>query len=135
MRAPRPRQGGFTLLEVVIVLAITLVIGVIVYRVTRACFLLYDTQVHETERGFSGLRSLDDMATEIARAGYGLGGDAGPLLPGTLAGVRAGDAITLRSNPQGVAGVLQEDLVEPDHIVPVDDAALFVRGDEVLLVD
>jgi hypothetical protein len=75
------------------------------------------------------------MAVEIARAGYGLGADAGPLFPGTLAGERASDAITLRSNPEGVAGVLQEDLVERGQLVPVDRAALFVLGDEVLLVD
>jgi len=135
MRAARPGPAGFTLIEVVIVLAITLVIGGVVYRVTRASWLLYDTQTHQTERGFSGLRSLDDMAVEIARAGYGLGADAGPLFPGTLAGVRASDAITLRSNPGGVAGVLQEDLVERDQLVPVEGAELFVLGDEVLLVD
>jgi hypothetical protein len=75
------------------------------------------------------------MAVEIARAGYGLGADAEPLFPGTLAGVRATDAITLRSNPGGVAGVLQEDLVERDQLVPVEGAALFVLGDEVLLAD
>lgn len=135
MRTARPGPAGFTLIEVMIVLAITLVIGVVVYRVTRASWLLYDTQTHQTERGLSGLRSLDDMAVEIARAGYGLGADAGPLFPGTLAGVRAGDAITLRSNPGGVAGVLQEDLVERDQLVPVQGAALFGVGDDVVLVD
>jgi hypothetical protein len=135
VRAPRPGSAGFTLLEAVIVLAVTLAVGFVVYRVTRAAWLLYDTQTHQTERGFSGLRALDDMAVEIARAGYGLGVDAGPLFPGTPAGLRASDAITLRSNPAGVAGVLGEDLVERDQLVPVEGAALFVLGDEVLLVD
>jgi prepilin-type N-terminal cleavage/methylation domain-containing protein len=135
MRAARPGQAGFTLIEVMIAFAITLVIGIGVYRITRASWRLYDTQTHQTERGFSGLRSLDDMAVEIARAGYGLGADAGPLFPGTLAGVRASDAITLRSNPEGVAGVLQETLVERDQLVPVEGAALFAVGDEVVLVD
>lgn len=135
MRAARPGQAGLTLIEVVIVLAITLVIGGVLYRVMRASWLLYDTQTHQTERGFSGLRCLDDIAVEIARAGYGLGADAGPLFPGTLAGLRASDAITLRSNPGGVAGVLLEDLVEGDQLVPVEGAARFVLGDEVLLVD
>lgn len=116
-------------------LAITLVLGSVLYRVTRAAWLLYDTQTHQTERGFSGLRALDDMAVEIARAGYGLGLDAGPLFPGTPAGLRASDAITLRSNPGGVAGVLRKDLVERDRLVPVEGATLFVVGDEVMLVD
>jgi len=135
MRPARHGQAGFTLIEAVVVLAITLTIGAIVYRITRATWRLYDAQAHATERGFSGLRALDDMAVEIARAGYGLGADAGPLFPGTLAGVRASDAITLRSNPAGIAGVLQEDLVDRDQLVAVDGARLFAVGDDVLLVD
>ncbi len=135
MRGARPGQAGFTLIEVIIVLAITMVIGAVVYTVTRASFLLYDTQVHRTERGFSGTRSLDDMAVEIGRAGYGLGADAFPVFPGTLAGLRAPDAITLRSNPGGVAGRLKEDLTERDQIVEVEGASLFALGDDVLLVD
>src|SRR5712691_8552624 len=134
MRA-RSGAAGFTLIELVIVLAIGLVVGAVVYRITRASWLLYNTQAHQTERGFSSLRAVDDMAIEIARAGYGLGDDAEPLFPGTLAGVRAPDAITLRSNPGGVVGVLQENLLERDHLVAVDGAALFAVDDEVLLVD
>jgi prepilin-type N-terminal cleavage/methylation domain-containing protein len=131
---PRRGQAGFTLIEVTIVLAITLLIAAIVYQTTRASWLLYRSQTHVTERGFSGVRALDDMAVEIARAGFGLG-DAGPLFAGTLEGAPALDAITVRSNPEGIAGVLQEDLVDPDQLVAVDGAALFTAGDEVLLVD
>jgi len=123
------------LIETIIVLAITLIVAEIVYKVARSGWLLYQTQTHAAERGFSGLRSLDDMAVEIARAGFGLGSDAGPLFPGTRDGVRARDAIVLRSNPGGVAGVLGKDLVERDQLVPVEGAALFVLGDEVLLAD
>ena len=128
-------QGGFTLLEVLIVLAITLVTGAIIYKVSRASLLLYNTQTHVTERGFSGLRSVDDMAVEIARAGYGLGADAAPVFPGTLAGERSPNAIVLRSNPGGVAGVLRENLEEKDTLVAIEEAPLFAAGDEVLLVD
>ncbi|PYQ42294.1 MAG: hypothetical protein DMF77_13340 [Acidobacteria bacterium] len=88
MRAARERSAGFTLIEVMIVMAITLVIGAVVYEVTRSSWLLYRVQTHVTERGFSGVRAVDDMSVEIARAGFGLGRDAGPLFPGTLEGVR-----------------------------------------------
>jgi prepilin-type N-terminal cleavage/methylation domain-containing protein len=135
MRAARRDEAGFSLIEVIIALALTLVIAGALYKVTRSSWLLYQTQTHAAERGFSGLRSLDDMAVEIARAGFGLGSDAGPLFPGTRDGVRATDAITLRSNPGGVAGVLGKDLVERDELVPVEGAPLFVSGDEVLLAD
>jgi prepilin-type N-terminal cleavage/methylation domain-containing protein len=128
------RQAGFTLIEVMIVLAITLLIAAITYKITRACWRLYQTQTHVTERGFSSVRALDDMAVEIARAGYGLG-DAGPVFLGRLDGTRAVDAITVRSNPEGIAGVLAEDLTDPKEPVAVDGAALFAEGDEVLLVD
>src|SRR5882672_12416703 len=99
MRAARGRSAGFTLIEVVIVIAITLLIGAVVYRVTQSSWLLYRLQTNVTERGFSVVRAVDDMSVEIARAGFGLGGDAGPLFPGTLEGVRGSDAITVRSNP------------------------------------
>ena len=131
----RPGQAGFTLIEVLIVLALALVTGAIVYRITRASWLLYNTQAHFAERGLTGLRALDDMAIEIARAGYGLGEDAAPLFPGTLAGLRVQDAITVRSNPEGVAGVLTQDLVERDQLVTVEGAGLFAVGDDVLLTD
>jgi prepilin-type N-terminal cleavage/methylation domain-containing protein len=135
MRAARGRSAGFTLIEVMIVMAITLVIGAVVYKVTRSSWLLYRSQTHVTERGFSVVHAVDDMSVEIARAGFGLGSDAGPLFPGTLEGVRAGDAITVRSNPEGAVAVLQEDLLERDQLVAVDEAALFAAGDVVLLVD
>ena len=115
-------------------LAITLLIAALLYQATRASWLLYRSQTHVTERGYSGVRAMDDMAVEIARAGFGLG-DAGALFAGTLEGTPALDAITLRSNPEGIAGVLQEDLVENDLPVPVEGAALFAVGDDVLLVD
>lgn len=115
-------------------LAITLLIAALLYQATRASWLLYRSQTHVTERGFSGVRAMDDMAVEIARAGFGLG-EAGALFAGTLEGTPALDAITLRSNPEGIAGALQEDLIENDLPVPVEGAALFAVGDDVLLVD
>jgi prepilin-type N-terminal cleavage/methylation domain-containing protein len=132
---PGTRQAGFTLIEVLIVLAISLVTGAIIYKVSRASMLLYNTQTHVTERGFSGLRAVDDMAVEIARAGYGLGADAAPVFPGNLDGVRSPNAITLRSNPGGVAGVLRENLKQKDTLVVVEEAPLFAVGDDVLLID
>lgn len=135
MPGARSHQSGFTLIEVVIVLAISLVLGMVLFRITRASWLLYDVQTHQMERGYSGLRSMDDMAIEIARAGYGLGEDAAPVFPGTLAGLRSPDAITVRSNPGGVAGRLRENLVERDHLVKVEGAERFALADEVLLVD
>jgi prepilin-type N-terminal cleavage/methylation domain-containing protein len=135
MRAARRDDAGFSLIEVIIVLAITLILAEIVYKVVRSAGLLYQMQTHAAERGFSSLRSIDDMSVEIARAGFGLGRDAEPVFPGRRDGVRADDAITLRSNPGGVAAALGKDLTERDQLVPVDGANQFVQGEEVLLAD
>ena len=135
MRAARRGEAGVTLIEMIIMLAITLIVAEIVYKAARSGWLLYQTQTHVAERGFSGLRSIDDMAVEIARAGFGLGHDAEPVFPGRGDGVRAGDAITLRSNPGGIAAALGKDLLERDQLVPAEGAPLFAQGDEVLLAD
>jgi hypothetical protein len=135
MGTARREEAGFTLIEAVIVLAITLMIGAAVYRITRSAWLLYRVQTHVAERGFTASRSLDDMAVEIARAGFGLGQDALPVFPGSLDGIARGDAITLRSNPSGRAAGLREDLLERDQLVKVEGAAQFAAGDEVLLID
>jgi len=142
MRAPRTdrlrrlsTEAGFSLIEMVIVLAITLIVAEIVYKAARSGWLLYQTQTHAAERGFSGLRSLDDIAVEVTRAGFGLGRDAEPVFPGRRDGGRAADAILLRSNPTGIAARLGKDLVEKDEPVPVEGAREFQEGEEVLLAD
>ncbi|PYQ48815.1 MAG: hypothetical protein DMF78_20325 [Acidobacteria bacterium] len=127
MRAARRGEAGVTLIEMIIVLAITLIVAEIVYKAARSGWLLYQTQTHVAERGFSGLRSIDDMAVEIARAGFGLGHDAEPVFPGRGDGVRARDAITLRSNPGGIAAALGKDLLERDQLVPAEGAPLFAQ--------
>jgi prepilin-type N-terminal cleavage/methylation domain-containing protein len=71
----RRRSEGFTLIEVMIALAVTLAIMATLYLVARSSALLHDTETRRTERGMSGLRALDDIALEIARAGMGPGND------------------------------------------------------------
>ncbi|HUG53029.1 MAG TPA: prepilin-type N-terminal cleavage/methylation domain-containing protein [Vicinamibacteria bacterium] len=102
------RSAGFSLLEVMIVLAITLTVSAVLFQTTRSTWQAYRALTHQAERGLSGLRALDDMAVEIARAGFGLRDDGEPLWPGRPGGVPASDAITLRSNPTGVAGAERE---------------------------
>jgi len=93
---------------VMIVLAVTLLVAGTVFTTTRSFWLAYRALIHQTERGLSGLRALDDMAVEIARAGFGLGDDLEPLWPGLPGGAPTVDAITVRSNPAGLPGAERE---------------------------
>jgi len=136
---PPPAEGkptaGFTLIEVVITLAVTLAVMAIVYSLSRSVSLLHSSESHRAERGLSSLRALDETAIEVARAGFGLGADAQSLYPGLPGEPPGYEAITLRSNPDGIAGVLQGNLVARDQMVPVTNAALFRPGDRVLITD
>jgi hypothetical protein len=112
-RVDRGRRGaaGFSLIEVTIALAVTLAIMATLYMVTRSSALLYEVQSHAIERGLSGLRALDDMALEIARAGLGLGGDVQAVVPALPGAGPTADALTVRSNPEGIVGALQAGLL------------------------
>jgi hypothetical protein len=113
---------------------ITIVVMGTVYQASRSSAILYRSESRRADRAATGLRALDDMATEIARAGFGLG-DVQPVLAGLPGQRPSRDAITLRSNPEGVAGSLQGDLSESGDPVPVAGAHLFKPQDRVLLCD
>jgi hypothetical protein len=82
-----------------------------------------------------GTWAFDDIAREIARAGYGLGGVT-PLLPFLSEDpTPTFDRVTLRSNPEGFFGVPLAELASSDVAVPVVGAELFETGDWVLLSD
>lgn len=126
---------GFSLLELVVVLALVLVVMAIVLLVLRAGSLLYHTERQRAERGATGLRAIDDIAVEISQAGFGLGHGLAPLIPG-LPGERPSSAsVTIRSNPEGVATTLLGDLIQSERPARVEDARLFQPGDRVLLAD
>jgi len=79
--------------------------------------------------------AFDDIADELAGAGYGMGDlrFALPFFPEDP--TPTFDRVTLRSNPDGRVGFLIAELVTSGVSVEVAGAELFEAGDRVLLVD
>lgn len=100
-RASRGNAHGHTLIEVLIVLAITLTVMALVYSLTRVGVRLADATTGRLDRETVALRSLEAMAMEIGRAGYGLVDDA----PGIEAVVpprgQPSRDLVVRSSPEG----------------------------------
>lgn len=116
-------------------MAVTLVVMATVYQIARSTAILHRVEGFRAERGGTGLRAVDEIALEVARAGFGLGRDVERILPGLPGRPPSHDGITLRSNPEGLAGRLRDDLVASDTPVRVAGGTLFRAGDRVLLAD
>jgi len=115
--------------------ALTLVVMAVVFQMTRQLQVIYQAEAKAVEVSSGGLRALDDITSEIARAGYGLGESVPPVLPCSSTRAEAADCILIRSNPEGIAGKLGAELVPDAGPVPVLGGEDFSVGDRVLLVD
>jgi hypothetical protein len=116
-------------------MALVMIVMGIVYTIMRTSAVAYDLESRQTERGLSALNAVDTMAAEISRTGYGMGSDVERLYPGLSSSGPTSDALTVRSNPDGVVGRLLEDLRSDGRPVRVDGAEKFRPGDLVMLVD
>jgi hypothetical protein len=116
-------------------MAVTLAVMATVYQIARSTAVLNHIEGFRAERGATGLRAVDEIALEVARAGFGLGKDVERILPGLPGGPPSRDAVTLRSNPEGLAGRFRDDLLGSEMPVRVIGGTLFRAGDRVLLAD
>jgi prepilin-type N-terminal cleavage/methylation domain-containing protein len=136
MLPPQQRATrGFSLVELLIALAVALIVIGALYPVSRAGSLVQRSEVARGERGETALRALDDIAFELTRAGFGLGDGVPRVVPGRPGQPLATDSITVRSNPAGIAGRLRADLTPGQGRVPVAGANGFGAGERVLLAD
>ncbi len=129
------RAAGFTIVELLLVLLVTLAVIAAVLQATRVARLLHAREVRRTERSTLALRAVEDMAREIERAGFGLGGDVGAVIPGVPGGSPDTDGISVRSNPEGLIGVLRSDVRPGGGRAEVSGAEAFRPGDRVFLTD
>jgi len=128
-------EAGHTVVELLVVLLITLIVLAAVQQATRVAHLLHAREVRRTERSTLALRAVEDMAREIEKAGFGLGGDVVAVVPGAPGGSLSSDGISIRSNPEGLIGVLQSDVRPGGERAVVSGAELFRPGDRVFLTD
>ncbi len=131
----RPEAAGFTIIELLVVLLITLMVMAAVLQATRVAHLLHAREVRRAERSILALRAVEDMAREIERAGFGLGGDVVAVVPGAPGGSPESDGISVRSNPDGLMGVLRSDVGPGGGRAEVAGAEVFRPGDRVFLTD
>lgn len=90
-------QRGFTLLEILVAAAVSVIVGVIAHRFYRDSYRAYSTQEQIEERNQNASFTLGKMVEIMQQAGAGLP-DSGwsPL-------AYSGGILTLGSNPGGVA--------------------------------
>lgn len=131
------RRGayGFSLLEVLLALAITIVVMSLVAVTMSRARLVLESQSERSRAGSEVLRALEDISSELARAGQGLG-EGVPAVLGRLPGaLRDPSVVTIRSNPDARASWVQGvDLGDTTNLL-LDDASQFAPGEPALLAD
>ena len=126
---------GFSLTEALISLSITLVVVGFFLHSAHMVESINEIDVRDDSAAAMARWAFDEIVREIGKAGYGLEGAIEVLPYLAEEPVPASDAITLRSNPEGVVGVLLGELVSSDVETRVASAELFKVGDWVLLTD
>ncbi len=126
---------GYSLTEALISLSLTLVVVGFLLHSSRMVESLNGIDVVSDAETAMATWAFDEIVREIGKAGYGMEG-ATEVLPFLAEdSTPASDVITLRSNPEGLVGVLLEDLGSSNVEVRVDGADSFEVGDWVLLID
>jgi Prokaryotic N-terminal methylation motif len=129
------REGGFTLLEVLLAVAITLIVMAMVTETMGHMANIYRTESDLAVSSQSVALAIDDIAYELSLAGQGLGEGPAAVLPRRGGGAIASDELTIRSNPAVVASFLAGEVEEPGEEVPVTSSDPFEEGMTVLLSD
>lgn len=127
--------GGFSLIEVLISLAITLVAMALVFQTSRMLVRVYESQSRVAELSSAATLAFDDIVVETTRAGYGLGAGVDCVVGSTPGNPPGPGQITLRSNPSGVSATLRKEARASGEDVPVSNGSAFQPGDLVLLAD
>jgi hypothetical protein len=126
---------GFSLIEVLISLFITLVVALIVFQISRILLNIYRTESHSVQQSSMITRAFDDLIKEISRAGYGIGKGADVILPFLPAEAPGSEHITVRSNTEGVASMVRADAPDDGTDLNVAAPSLFQPGDLVLVTE
>jgi hypothetical protein len=130
-----PNLAGFSVVEALLSLAATLLAVALVFQGSRMVDSLYRADSRTVDGMAEAKWAFDEMADEVARAGYGMGTATYvlPFLPEDR--WPSTDRITLRSNPEGRLGFLRAELADKDSGAAVSGAELFEVGEHVLLTD
>jgi len=133
-RFARCGAPGFSLLEVLLALAITLVVMALVAQTMGHVARIYETQSQLAVSSSAAALALDDITYELSLVGQGLGEGPAAVVPRRPGSAVASDTLTLRSNPEVRASALGSELEEGEDVA-VDPSAGFEKGAQVLLTD
>ncbi len=133
-RFPSSGASGFSLLEVLLALAITLVVMALVAQTMSHVAKIHERESELAVSSSAAALALDDITHELSLAGQGLGEGPTAVSPRRPGSAVATDALTLYSNPEVKAGALRGEFLEGEDVA-VDPSAEFEKGDEVLLTD
>ena len=133
-RSARSGALGFSLLEVLLALAITLVVMALVAQTMGHVARIYERESGLAVSSSAIALALDDITYELSLVGQGLGEGPAAVVPLSPGSQVASDALTLRSNPEVRASALRSELQEGEDVA-VDASAGFERGTPVLLTD
>ena len=133
------QQRGFSLIEVLVTIIITLIVMMMVFSIAQMIRSVYAREFRTAEVSSGVARALDDVALELARAGYGLGEGVPPILPYHGNHSPSSNAISIWSNPSGASGVVlsgsdSDDSADSMTRVQARQVGLDV-GDHVVLID
>ncbi len=131
----RPPSKGFSLIEALISLFITLVVVALVYQTSRTLLTIYRTESRAVELSSMASRALDDITVEIARAGYGMGEGVASVAPSMHDRPLSSSEIVLRSNTEGVTSALTVEAPADTNQLTLNEAGRFEPGNLVLLTD
>jgi type II secretory pathway pseudopilin PulG len=132
MSTRRP-DGGFSLLETLLALTITLVVMALVAQTMSHVSSVYRTQSEIAVSSGAAVLAFDDVLHELSRAGQGLGEGVPAILPRRPGSPVSADALTLRSNPEVAASLLRGSFEDASESVPADSPGAFDRGDHVIV--
>ena len=128
-------HSGFSLLEVLLALSITLVVMALVAQTMQHVRRVYEAQTELATTSASATLALDDIAYELSLAGHGLGVGIASVLPRVPGERVRPSSLTVRSNPNITAGVFLSELEQPGEDVALAGADSFDQGDIALLTD
>ena len=134
LRFARSGARGFSLLEVLLALAITLVVMALVGQTMGHVARIYERESDLAVSSLAIALALDDITHELSLVGQGLGEGPAAVVPRRPGSAVASDALTLRSNPEVRASGLGNAFQEGEDVA-VDPSAGFERGSRVLLTD
>lgn len=144
-RTSKPRQRsldaserGFSLLEALLALTITLIVMALVAETMASVARIHRFQTDFAVSSASAGLAIDDIASELALAGQGLGEGPSPVAPRLEGTSPSESVISVRSNPELVAFGIVGDLEGPESeafLTGLTGDVGLESGDRVIVTD